>query len=124
MAFACTGTIVLNGSQDDPICVGELVPPDLRFLIEILKAKSKTVQKILKVFRPEPNLVHQKIMMGRGDYCWSIIPFMVVGRTNGLVNFNVQRLGRLRTCRVDDPLLGSLLVVAPLTTLWSFSFTR
>ncbi|ERN18149.1 hypothetical protein AMTR_s00054p00106550 [Amborella trichopoda] len=33
------------------------------------------------------------------------------------------RLGGLPTRRADDPLLESLLIAAPLTTLWFFAFT-
>ncbi|ERN17235.1 hypothetical protein AMTR_s00044p00188090 [Amborella trichopoda] len=124
MALASTGIRVLKGSLDDPVINGELVPPDLQVLLEILKTKFKAMHKILKVIRPELNLIHQKMMTGHGDLCRSIIPFVVVGQTNDLVNFNIQRLGELPTHRADDPLFGSFLIVSPLTTIWFFAFTR
>ncbi|ERN05674.1 hypothetical protein AMTR_s00006p00179660 [Amborella trichopoda] len=98
MALARTGVRVLKGSHDDPVINSELVPSDLRCLIEILKAKSKAVHKLLKVIRPEPNLVHQKMMTDRGDRCWPVTTFMVAGRMDDLVNFSVQRLGGIPTC--------------------------
>ncbi|ERN05649.1 hypothetical protein AMTR_s00006p00128990 [Amborella trichopoda] len=46
-----------EGGDDDPVISGEIVPPNLWGLFEILKTKFKAVHKIMRVFRPEPNLV-------------------------------------------------------------------
>ncbi|ERM98944.1 hypothetical protein AMTR_s00114p00140340 [Amborella trichopoda] len=124
MALASTDVRLLKSSHDYPVINGELMPPDLQVLLDILKTKFEVMHKILEVIRPEPNLVQEKMMTGQGDRCWLIIPFMVVGRMNDLVNFNVQCLGKLPTCLADDHLLGSLLVATPLTTIWFFAFTR
>ncbi|ERN10974.1 hypothetical protein AMTR_s00160p00035040 [Amborella trichopoda] len=113
MALTSTSIQALKGSHDDPMIDSELVPLDLHGFFEILKTKFKPVHKILKVIRPEPNLVHWKMMTGCGDCCWPMTLFMVVAS-----NFNVQILGVSSTCPADDHPLGSLLIVAPLTTIW------
>ncbi|ERN04701.1 hypothetical protein AMTR_s00076p00174050 [Amborella trichopoda] len=49
---------LLEGANDGPALDGEPVSSDLQCLLEILKAMSKDLHRILKVIRPEPNLVH------------------------------------------------------------------
>ncbi|ERM98806.1 hypothetical protein AMTR_s00093p00092400 [Amborella trichopoda] len=121
MALASTGVRVLKGSHDDPIINGEHVPLDS---LGVLKTESRAMHKILQVIKPEPSLVHQRMMAGREGSCGSIIFFMMVGQMNNLFYFNIQCFGGLPTCRARDFLLRFLLVAAPLTTSWFFAFTR
>ncbi|ERM95774.1 hypothetical protein AMTR_s00023p00252110 [Amborella trichopoda] len=124
IAFVGEDVDPYEGDADDPTINGELVPPDFQGWFEILETKFKAVHKILKVIRPESKVVHPKMITSDGDSCWSVFLFMVVACLNDLGNFNVQCLSRLPICPAGGHLLGSLLIVAPLTTIWFFDLNQ
>ncbi|ERN05679.1 hypothetical protein AMTR_s00006p00182250 [Amborella trichopoda] len=111
-------------SIDRPVLDGGHVTSDFYCFLDIWRARSKAVHKIMRVLKPEPNLIHPNMMTNCDGLRMPIIFFMMVEQTNDLVSLDVQRLGDPSICQEGNFRLNFLLVAAPLTTSWFFAFTR